>query len=98
LYWQNSGSLVEAFGNLLPALAGLWLFALRRKEREYLWFGLSLLVWVPFHIAEIYAAFRPTPLIPLLIILHSLLAVGLCLLPEFFVTLMRQRRGWLYWG
>jgi hypothetical protein len=96
LYWQNSGSLFEAFGNLLPALASLWLFALRRKEREYLWFGIDLLVWSVLHFVEVYANFRPIPLIPFAIIYSSLLGVGFCLLLEFYVALLRQRRGWLY--
>ena len=96
LYWQYSGSLVELFGNLLPALASLWLFVLRRKEREYLWFGVYLLLWSVFHVVELYAVFLPTPLIPWNIIISFLMAVGLCLIFEFYAALLRQRRGWLF--
>ena len=39
---------VEIYNDLLTALAGLALFALRRKEKEYLWWGSLSYSGLPF--------------------------------------------------
>jgi hypothetical protein len=45
LYWQQSKMIFGLFANLLTAIAALALFAMRRREREYLWFGVAQLFW-----------------------------------------------------
>jgi hypothetical protein len=98
LYWENSASIIELFANLLGVLACGIVFAMRRKEREYFWFGLYLLNWSIFHVAMLYSAFRPVPYFAFSLLVCVLLGLGPFANAAFFVALARQPRGWLYAG
>ncbi|MGB8259023.1 MAG: PP2C family protein-serine/threonine phosphatase [Terracidiphilus sp.] len=98
LYWETSASMIELSANLLGALACLIVFALRRKEREYLWFGLYLLNWSAYHVVTLYSAFRPAPYYPLAVLTGLLLGLGPYIGAEYFRALARQSRGWAYLG
>lgn len=97
-YWVETDAVISLLANVLTALAGLALFALRPKEREYLWFGAAQMLWavqVGLHIALVT---RPVPF--LLTNFAIVLATGAAMLlnVEFFVTLMGLPKRLLYWG
>jgi len=96
LYWRNSASVIELIANLIGALASLGMFLLRRKEREYMWFGLFLLVWSFFHVVQLSMAFLQVPILLAISLRSSVNVVGYLLSLEFFVTLLKRRRDWSY--
>ena len=49
-----SGDIAELYGNILTALAGLGLFLLRPKERGYLWWGMSQMLWSVFIVLNLW--------------------------------------------
>jgi hypothetical protein len=96
VYWQNSASIIELVANLIGALASLGMFLLRRKEREYFWFGLFLLNWSVFHILEISSAFQTVPFELTQFNRAIATTLGLVISLEFFALLLKQPRNWLY--
>ena len=96
IYWENSASIIELVANLIGALASLGMFLLRRKEREYFWFGLFLLNWSVFHIVEISAAFQPVPFELAQFNRAIATTLGLLITLEFFALLLKQPRKALY--
>ena len=95
-YWENTASIIELVANLIGALACLGLFLLRRKEREYFWFGLFLLNWSVFHIVEIGASFQPAPFELAQVNRAIATTLGLLVSLEFFALLLKQPRDRLY--
>jgi sigma-B regulation protein RsbU (phosphoserine phosphatase) len=98
-FWLLSAHLVLLLGNLLAAFAGLGLFLLRRSEREYLWFAAVELLNAALCAFLILPVFHPVWYQPYEA-LHGLLFIllyGICL-PMFFVTILREPRGRLFWG
>lgn len=92
------GTVAEFFCNLLTALAGLGLFLLRPKDRSYLWWGVSQILWALFIAIELLRIYRVTPFFisNLFMLLAMMLAYYFQF--EFYVTFLRQRRDWLYWS
>lgn len=96
VYWANSASVIELFANFIGALASLGMFLLRRKEREYFWFGLFLLDWSAYHVLLLTWAFQPIPVYSYLLLRSLAIVLGYLLSLEFFATLLRQPRSWPY--
>lgn len=96
LYWKNSESVIELIANLIGALASLGMFLLRRKEREYMWFGLFLLVWTFFNLIQLSMAFAQIPVYLAISLRASVNVLAYLLSLEFFVVLLKQRRDWPY--
>ena len=99
-FWLLSSYNVLLLGNLLAAFAGLGLFLLRRSEREYLWFAAVELLNAALCAFTIFPAFHPVwyqPLESLRMLLLVFSLYGICL-PMFFVTILREPRGRLFWG
>jgi hypothetical protein len=97
-FWSVNAQNVLLLGYVLAGLAGLGLFALRRTELEYLWFAAMELFsaaycgWV-----GIYPAFFVSSYQFYYSILGALLfAYAGCFL-MFAVTLLKERRGLLFW-
>jgi hypothetical protein len=97
LYWNESDTVMIFFANLLTALAGLALFALRRSEREYLWFGAAQAFWAVQSVGMILPIYRPLPYVPVMVAVYFAMACAMFLNLEFFVTLLGQRKRLLYW-
>jgi len=98
-FWLLSAYNVLLLGNLLAAFAGLGLFLLRRSEREYLWFAAVELLNAALCVFTVFPVFHPVWYQPFEL-LHGLLFFllnGICL-PMFFVTILREPRGRLFWG
>lgn len=96
VYWEKSASVIELIANLIGGLASLGMFVLRRKEREYMWFGIYLLVWTAYHSLLLSWVFLPVPVYFALLGRSQIVALGNLLSLEFFSILLRQRRGWPY--
>jgi sigma-B regulation protein RsbU (phosphoserine phosphatase) len=96
LAWENTLTTIEVFGNLIAGLASMVLFLLRRKEREYLWFGLFLLVWSAFNVLQTCTLFYALPLFPSTICLDLLFGAGLYLPFEFYLSFFKLRRNAVY--
>ncbi len=95
LGWENSSQMVELFANFIGGLASLILFALRRKEREYLWFGIYLLNWSLYNVHQLYSAFRPVPYDASQVLTYLLLGLGYYAFVQFLAALCGQTRSWL---
>ena len=94
---EISIGLIHLHGNLLTCVAGFLLFFLRRKEREYLWWGFAQLFYSLYDGIGVYAAFRPVPSTGFLwcALVFYLLANYFWL--AFYVAFLRQPRNWLFW-
>jgi hypothetical protein len=94
---SSSAEIVLLIGAVLAGVAGLGLFLLRFREREYLWFSAyefanaALCVWTIYR--QFYAAdFQSYYAIEGLIVF----AQGICSV-MFLVTLLKEKRGWCFW-
>jgi serine phosphatase RsbU (regulator of sigma subunit) len=98
LYWRNSSTMIELFANLFSGLASLGLFALRRKEREYLWFSIYILAWAGYEALVLYSSIQSAPYYVTQSVQWLLFGVGLCTFIEFLAALLGQRRRRVYAG
>ena len=97
-FWSLSSLNVLVIGYFLAALAGLGLFVLRPREGEYLWFVAVELLYAADRVRNVYPAFLPMWLQGG-VALNGLTTLmrGICL-SMFFVTLLKQPRGRLFWS
>jgi hypothetical protein len=95
LRWENSSQMVELFANFIGGLASLIVFALRRKEREYLWFGVYLLSFSLYNVNRLYSAFRPVPYDVSQVLWYLLAGFGFYAFAQFFAAVCGQTRSWL---
>ncbi len=93
IYWEDSSMMVELFANFIGGLASLIMFALRRNEREYLWFGLYLLTFSLFNVNQLYWAFRPVPHDAAQVLTWLLVGFGFYAFAQFFAALCGQTRS-----
>jgi Stage II sporulation protein E (SpoIIE) len=98
LYWRSSSTVIELFANLFSGLASLGIFALRRKEREYLWFGIYILAWAAYESLELYSSILSAPYYAIQNVEWFLFGVGLCTFIEFLATLFELGRRRAYAG
>ena len=87
----------ELYDNLLTALAGLSLFLLRPKEREYLWWGLSQLCYAGIFAVSFHLYSRPTPYFAFLWAYSVVYVLASYFELEFYAAFVRQGRDWLFW-
>ncbi len=90
------GLITELFGSFLIGLASLALYALRRREREYLWFGLSLLMWGANHVGSLVGASQPVHLVTLSVWIALTYGLRILFELQFYVVFLGQKRRWLY--
>jgi Stage II sporulation protein E (SpoIIE) len=96
-FWAGTDTWLNLIFNLLTAAAGLSLFALRRKEREYLWFGGAQLLWAVQGMVSFGVSFLAVPFFAAVLFSGLAKACAQFLNLEFFVTLMGLRQRFLYW-
>jgi hypothetical protein len=94
---SSFAEIILLIGAVLAGVAGLGLFLLRYREREYLWFSAyefanaALCVWTVYR--GFYAAdFQRYYALEGLIVF----AQGICS-AMFLVTLLKEKRGWCFW-
>jgi len=93
-----SGNIAELYGNILTALAGLGLFLLRPKERAYLWWGVSQMLWSIFIVINFWMNFRTTPYFSTEVLFYVVMTLATYFQFEFYVSFLRARREWLNWS
>jgi hypothetical protein len=97
-FWLLSGVNALLLVSSLAALAGIGLFLLRPRESEYLWFAGMELLYAQGCAITVYPEFHPVwyqgyeALDGFVWLLR-----GICF-SMFFVTLLKERRGWLFWS
>lgn len=96
-YWARTDGVMSFLANLLTALAGLALFVLRPREREYLWFGAAQIFWSLQAMIHILMMTEHVRFIPSEILMVAATSAAMLLNLEFFVTLMGQRKRIRYW-
>ncbi len=97
-FWSSSSGNMLMMMNLLAAFAGLFLFSMRQKDREYLWFGLYELLTGLDHLIVDYYHFYSAPesIIWWLDVTFSATSWFLFLL--FIFTILNGRKNWLFWA
>jgi len=84
--------------NVLAALSGFALFALRRAEREYLWFGLSeALTAIHFGLRD-YEFYYSHSLQTFELLREWAGLLSALFFLAFIFALLKGRRNWLYWS
>jgi hypothetical protein len=94
----HSSSFVEIYANFLTAFAGFGFFLLRRKERPYLWWGISQFFWACFLVLLFSLNFRHFPNSWFYCLFVCFFTLGSLFQLEFYVTFLRQRHDWLFWS
>lgn len=97
-YWVETDAVISLLANMLTAIAGLALFALRPKEREYLWFGAAQVLWAVQVGLHILLVTRPVPFLLTDTAIVCTTGAAMLLNVEFFVTLLAQHKRFLYWA
>jgi phosphoserine phosphatase RsbU/P len=93
LHWRLTSIQTVALLQTMAGLASLALFALRRKEREYLWFGLAMLFsassrWIDFNFA-----LEPWNIFVRDVAYDAFSAANYIALIAFYFTLFKSRRN-----
>jgi hypothetical protein len=95
--WRYDATLFLAQLEVLGGIAAIALFAIRRKEWEYLWFGLFLLGYAALQFLIVYSSFHAVTLRQVQLVgLAALLLVGAAIF-AFYYRMLRARPGWLFW-
>lgn len=97
-FWRMAAAVSDVSINIFTALAGIGLFLLRRREREYLWWGLSQAFWAAFVGIALASAFFPVGYASLVVADVLTMAIATWLQVVFYVVFLRQRWGWLFWS
>lgn len=97
MFWRRAARIGDVWINIFTALAGIGLFLLRRREREYLWWGVSQAFWAAFAGISLAAAFFPMPLGSTVVASALVQVIAYYLQYVFYVLFLRQRQGGLFW-
>jgi hypothetical protein len=95
---EVSIGLLHVYGNVLTCAAGFALFLLRRKEREYLWWGCAQLFYALYDGVGVYAAFRPVPSTGFLWCVLAVYLLANYFWLAFYIAFLHQPRNWFFWG
>jgi len=96
--WNQMDGILLAMLETLAGLAALALFTLRTQEREYLWFGIWLILSAAIRSLFVYTGYHPMGRIEhdliwqLLFLLETLASIA------FYFRLLHGRRDWLFWS
>jgi hypothetical protein len=95
--WGQVDGIFLAIFELLAALAALGLFALRPAEREYLWFGVWLLLSALIRCLFIYTAFHAIGRLSHDLIWQAMYRASTLAEMAFYYRLLKGHRGLLFW-
>ena len=96
-FWRRAARIADVWINLFTAFAGIGLFLLRRREQEYLWWGVSQAFWAAFAGVSLAAAFFRLQLTTALVASVLVQVLAYYLQYVFYVLFLRQRQGRLFW-
>jgi len=95
--WRWAGTTSVAVLEVLVGFASLALFLLRPREKEYLWFGLSMIFYACPGLLDTHMQFHPFSLQLHDVIVQIAAAASEITLIAFYFCLLRGRRNWLFW-
>lgn len=98
IFWRQAAAVSDVSINIFTALAGIGLFLLRRREREYLWWGVSQAFWAAFVGIALASSFYSISYGMSIVADVLTMAIATWLQLVFYVVFLRQRWGWLFWG
>ena len=96
-FWRSAARAADVAINIFTALAGIGLFLLRRREREYLWWGVSQGFWAAYAGISLAANFFPTRYTTAIIALVTVNVLTYDFQFLFYVLFVHQRRAGLFW-
>jgi hypothetical protein len=97
-FWSSGSGNALMMMNLLAAFFGLFLFWMRPRDREYLWFGIYELTTGLDHLIVDYAHFHPMREWTLSWLDLAFSATSWILFLFFIFTILNGRKNWLFWG
>jgi hypothetical protein len=98
LAWGSASDTFIPMLETLAGLAALVLFASRTQEREYLWFGIMVLLQADFTYLDLrFPDIHPIGVLEHDLIYNLLLAGSQLASMAFYYRLLRGRRNWLLW-
>ena len=96
--WNNVSQIILAILEGLAAIASLAFFALRPREREYLWFGIMIAFSAMFRAWAIHSYFHYHGIIRGELVGELIDLISIAAAVVFYCTLLRGRRNWLFWA
>jgi hypothetical protein len=97
LYWSVSATSYATLLDVLAGIGGIVLYLLRRKEREYLFFGAYELFFGAAGLVWLYRSFYDTPVYSYEALQSLLGDAGLLCFVAFLFLVLRSRRSKWYW-
>jgi hypothetical protein len=97
LFWLNAQMVFMVLVNIGAAILGFALFAVRRTEREYMWYGIAQVFWSAYSISTLAQIFLKAPAFPTWASNNAGYFAGSLLDLVFFHVLLRQPRRLLFW-
>jgi sigma-B regulation protein RsbU (phosphoserine phosphatase) len=94
--WGETSFQTVCFLEFLAAIGSIVLYALRRKEREYMWFGLMLLMNAIVDFCILFWSYKILPAHVGDILSWAALGAANLASIAFYQTLLRPRRSWLF--
>jgi hypothetical protein len=97
-FWSSTSSNALMLMNLVAAFVGFFLFSMRVRDREYLWFGLYELLTGVAHLCTDWVMFYPTLWKSYWVLDECLAAASWPLFLLFVFRILNGRRNWLFWA
>ena len=98
IFWSISAQNYQILLSMLAGIAGFVLYLLRRREREYLWFGAFQLLDGATGLVQVFMYFHDSRQFFYGGIARLLSAASLLCFVAFLFLVLRSRRSKWYWG
>jgi len=95
--WRWAGMTSVAVLGTLIGMASLVLFLLRRREKEYLWFGISMILYSSSGLLDTHVEFHPWSYRWHDLTLQITTALSELAAIAFYYHLLRGTRNWVFW-
>ena len=96
--WSLNSGVFLALFEILAALAALAFFVLRPREKEYLWFGIMLLLSAADRCFDVYVHFHQFGVVERDLVDNLIDDAEQFASVAFYFRLMRGKRDWLFWS
>ena len=97
LFWQSASNIFLTLLEILAGIAALALFWVRGHEKEYLWFGVAMLVSAVGNGIETHRVFHPSAVLSLNLLQSILAYAAMFAFVGFYRHLLKIRRDRFYW-
>ena len=97
LFWHSTGTIFLTLLEILAAIAALVLFRVRKREKEYLWFGVAMVLSAVNDSITTHRVFHTSAMLPFNLLQSILGYAILFAFISFYRHLMKADRDWSYW-